>query len=1028
MSVVRDYFNRVETYTSEYGPRTIVLMQVGSFFEVYGMRDPVTKIITGSEIEKVAKICDLNLGETKTKMEGVEVVLAGFKDAFIEKYVKKLQEQSYTVVVLEQQENKATKEITRVLYAIYSPGTYFCNESTKITNVITCIWVHVVEKMGILSRSKSMQSASVKKIIYVGISNVDIYTGKTSIYEFDEPYIHTPATFDQLERVISINNPSETIIIGNIGTKEMDDIVQFANIKSTMIRKISLSEEPLTTSKEHGLNCEKQLYQKTILQKFYKTTEFDNFIFNFYSHSFATQSFCYLLDFIYRHNPNLVNNIGEPTFETSCDNLILANHSLKQLNIIDDSNYTGRHSSVVKMLNYSITTMGQRTFTHNLLHPTVNVETLEMEYDITAHAMQSSMFHPMTPLQQPLVPAYLARIKDISKYMRKMLIKRITPQDLYNLHQNANTIKEVFKMISSEPVFRAYFLKKSEGFLQIGEQCDRVTEFLSEHFDLGQCMTMDTFHNFESNFINRGINENLDLNVRIEIESKDKLYACQKYLNGIVAQQIAQASKKTRTLMDEEQMEYVKINETEKSNFSLYATAKRCKDLKKVLPVAMNSTIELQYISSFNNQLNCFIFVNSQSAVRIEKYTGSNDYIESAQLTEICKNATIIKHQMKELVNNVFSSVMTEFLEFLPSLEEIVQFITLVDLIYAKSHIALKYNYCKPVIDKTVTKSYVHAVDLRHCLIEQLNQEEIYVANDADLGREIDGVLLYGTNAVGKTSFIKAIGISVIMAQAGLFVPASSFTFSPYKYLFTRIIGNDNIFKGLSTFAVEMTELRTILRLTNENSLILGDELCSGTESTSAISIFVAGIQLMTAKHSSFIFATHLHEIVGYDEITCLKTVTLKHLTVVYDKERDALVYDRKLKDGSGQNMYGLEVCKSLGLPEEFMQSAYDIRIKYNPECGNVLSSNLSRYNAKKIKSVLCEKCGLNLGEEVHHLQHQQNASANDMIVQAGITPFHKNHVANLITLCAKCHDEFHKTKTEHKRVKTTKGTVLVNI
>ena len=93
MSVVRDYFARTAVYKAEYGNRTIVLMQVGSFFEVYGMRDLISKKITGSEIEDMAKICDLNIGANHTKMEGVDVVLAGFKDAFIEKYVKKLQEQ-----------------------------------------------------------------------------------------------------------------------------------------------------------------------------------------------------------------------------------------------------------------------------------------------------------------------------------------------------------------------------------------------------------------------------------------------------------------------------------------------------------------------------------------------------------------------------------------------------------------------------------------------------------------------------------------------------------------------------------------------------------------------------------------------------------------------------------------------------------------------------------------------------------------------------------------------------------------------
>jgi DNA mismatch repair protein MutS len=205
------------------------------------------------------------------------------------------------------------------------------------------------------------------------------------------------------------------------------------------------------------------------------------------------------------------------------------------------------------------------------------------------------------------------------------------------------------------------------------------------------------------------------------------------------------------------------------------------------------------------------------------------------------------------------------------------------------------------------------------------------VANNIVLGNDsVNGILLYGTNAVGKTSFIRAIGIAIVMAQAGLYVPCSSFEYMPYKYIFTRILGNDNIFKGLSTFAVEMSELRTILRLADEKSIVLGDELCSGTESISATSIFVAGVKQLEEKNTSFIFATHLHEIVRYDEIRDLKSVLLKHMSVMYDRENDKLIYDRKLKDGPGDNMYGLEVCKSLNLPGSFLELAHNIRMKYH--------------------------------------------------------------------------------------------------
>ena len=325
---------------------------------------------------------------------------------------------------------------------------------------------------------------------------------------------------------------------------------------------------------------------------------------------------------------------------------------------------------------------------------------------------------------------------------------------------------------------------------------------------------------------------------------------------------------------------------------------------------------------------------------------------------------------------------------------------------------------------------------MRHCLIEKIQQTELYVANDISLGAKsvsalneecLDGVLLYGTNAVGKTSLIRALGISVVMAQAGLYVPASSYKFSPYKYIFTRILGNDNIFKGLSTFAVEMSELRTILRLADSNSLVLGDELCSGTESISAVSIFVAGVQQLAKVGCSFIFATHLHEIIGYDEIVSLHNVGMKHMSVIYDKERDCLVYDRKLKDGPGNNMYGLEVCKSLSLPQDFLENAHNIRMKYHPESASVLEQKQSHFNATHISGGICEKCNTKMAVDVHHLVYQNEANEKGTIKKKGLT-FNKNNKANLVNLCQNCHDEIHKTNKKYKKTKTTIGITFEEI
>ena len=528
---------------------------------------------------------------------------------------------------------------------------------------------------------------------------------------------------------------------------------------------------------------------------------------------------------------------------------------------------------------------------------------------------------------------------------------------------------------------------------------------------------LEQLQNFEANFIRPGVDADLDKKNEVLKESELKLEAIQNYLGSLIEGK----EKKSKSKKDSEsKTEYVKLHETEKTNIGIICTSRRCKLLTESLPK------DAGIVSLLYNTNKHFDFKISKSQFSFDKQNASNNFIVDEQIGGLCKSISSIKVSMKDLVTLIYNRFISGFEVFQKELETIIQFITHIDLLYTKASIAKKYNYCKPTIVKA-EKSFINAQSLRHCLIEQFQNEEIYVANDIILGNgETDGALLYGTNASGKTSFIRSIGVATIMAQSGLFVPASSFEYCPYKYIFTRIIGNDNIFKGQSTFAVEMSELRTILRLADESSLILGDELCSGTEIMSAISIFVAGIQQLQRSKSSFIFATHLHEIVDYEEITGLETLVIKHMEVIYDKERDILIYDRKLKDGPGNSMYGLEVCKSLNLPQDFLDAAYEIRMKYQPENGSMLSLKQSVYNAKKLVN-MCERCNKNPGKEVHHLTYQSEANGEG-IIKTKDALFHKNNLANLMTLCEDCHNDIHKKNEKLKKVKTSKGVKAMNI
>ena len=278
------------------------------------------------------------------------------------------------------------------------------------------------------------------------------------------------------------------------------------------------------------------------------------------------------------------------------------------------------------------------------------------------------------------------------------------------------------------------------------------------------------------------------------------------------------------------------------------------------------------------------------------KKTGAS--ISSHVFEEIHKSTLYYRLILKESIKKELPPICNELSDNYKELWSVIEtYIAEKDILFTLSKVCIARNFSKPIYEDNSEYSSLDIKGLRHPLIEQQNTRFEYVKHDVCLNKS--GWLLYGMNASGKSSLMKAVGICTLLAQVGCYVPATSFTLKPFKGIYTRILNQDNIWAGLSSFAVEMLELREILKNANQYSLVLGDELCSGTESVSATALVASGLVWLHKKNTSFIFATHLHSLNSLTQIQTLERLKTYHLKVHYDVKLDRLIYDRKLEPGA---------------------------------------------------------------------------------------------------------------------------------
>lgn len=974
MKLIEKYMNILEDSIDEYGKKTVLLMQVGAFYEIYAYNDK--QYASYTIIHEIANITGLLVVQKSICVGETSILAAGFRDYSLDKWVNKMQHHGYTCVVYDQDEN--TKNTSRSLSGIYTPGTFISNEeNNSVSTNNMCIWIE-----------------SMKDKLNVGIANIEVITGKSIIYEYVIKNTGVPNMYDNIERYISTYSPKEITVITNLSTFDIDSILSFVRNTSITTNIVDLLDKEHINTKR-ARKCEMQNYQQELFGMHFTILNQDVFFQQYSYCEIAVQSFCYLLQYLSILNPSLIEISSPPVIENLTNHLLLANHSSKQLNIIGDD--THKLSSVLMLTDHTLTAMGKREHKSLLLHPICDPVELEKRYQITQDILDTDGF--IEHMRLLLTPLH-----DLDKITRLIIMAKIPVEGIHKLYNNLINIIDISTYVNEKKV---NIHQDPNTILNTSRE---IIDFISAQIDLEN-------DNVFGNFFKRGIYEDLDTLTEQCMESYDKIQCIKDTLDQLMNLEL-QSKKVT---------EYIKLIDTEKGGYTFQITKTRQAPLQRILK-SHGDTIDCQYVSTYSGKTKQFKL--KSGIIEIQKLN-SQLIINSSELLSVCNMNFNTKTKIKEKVNEKFMTFLCELKQYCGKLYEIARFTGYVDVLQNRAYVARQYNYCKPCIVEG-DESFVSSTSLRHPLIEHINQNEIYVANDIHVGssdnhisndNDISNILLFGTNAVGKTSLIKSLGIAVIMAQSGMYVPSTTFSYVPYRQVFTRILNCDNLFKGLSTFTLEMSEMSNILHYADKNSLVLGDELCSGTEIPSAMSIFLAGLKHLSSINTTFLFATHFHELLNMEEIHEIKNMSFKHMRVRYDESNGSMIYDRKLHEGSGAQIYGLEVCKSLHLPEAFMNEAYKILNKYYPNSIDVLQLDSTQYNAKKLKAQ-CEICHLNKGDHIHHLLYQKDAIGN--FISSSINEsVQKNHKANLISICEKCHTDIHRNDLRYVKRQTGNGIKL---
>jgi DNA mismatch repair protein MutS len=805
------YETAYQHYTAKYGVDTAIFYLVGKFYELYDYIHPTTGEYTTSMKRATDILKIVVTPKPGAGPKGAAAISAGVPEQSVHKFAAMLTQSGWTVIIMDQVKDEKGNVEERVATRILTPGTHIeALEDHVAAASIAGIWLCPATPWG----SRDPPS--------FGIASLDLTTGSLTTYESVATGTHESWTADDVFHFFQVHAPKEVLIFWR-GQRidlpaEADMRRHFGLLRHTKVHMFA-ADAAAQGALESPLVRE-DLLRRSIPVK--GLLPFRDLI-GIGQIPLVERALCALLARVEEFFPSGPTHLHTPEVWSPDSNLFLGNHALLQLNMISGSG-SATGSSILDLFSATRTPMGARAMRRRILHPVADETRLCEAYN------EIDAVGTLAGTVRDQLDRALRSVLDLPRLHRRITTASASATDILSLDQSYEALTRIAKTLEGTPLA------------------------LSRPAELASVKTA-----FEAVFSPE------------KARTADGDAFC---LQAAAAPEVAAIEAEIQ---------------------ELYATMKRCVhtlitwvglppdapfrlEYRETLgPVVVGPkapmTILMAAIKRGGAPFPDIHIQSKKSAAGLEIPHLDTLFRQILRKREALTAA--VRRAMPPLCDRLTASCLDAW-------DQLEAWCSKVDVTVTLWRTSKELGFVRPTILPAEQRAGagagagVELEGLRHPLIEASSIRSQYVCHDVSLGSaaapatSVHGWLVYGMNASGKSSLMKAVGIAVLLAQAGCFVPASRMAIAPFRSLYTRILNTDNLWAGLSSFAVEMTELREILGRADSYSLVLGDELCSGTESVSATALVGAGLKWLHERRACFIFATHLHGLMNIPAVVSL--------------------------------------------------------------------------------------------------------------------------------------------------------------